>query len=196
MTKYALCSPEDIRAITMVTASAYSHDDPMIKTCILLATSAIERYCGRTFAESARVDTFTVPRGFRGAFRIYPSAAPVKDGTLAATINGTDVIGSLTGYSTYYEYDAVETLEDRRIVMSYTGGYPEKDEQTWTGVTVLDVPQEIVQACALQASYMANRFLRDNVGEKATGMRSGAVAIIAEVAVALIPWVRPRYMGA
>ena len=198
MTKYALCTPEDIRGITAVTASDYSFDDPMIKNCILIATSLIERYCGRSLVEKETTDQFTVPATFKGRFLMYPSVFPVKEGTVQGKIDGEDISASLQSMPSGWAYNSTGDIYVRHVVMAYTGGFPAKAEaeQTWDGVTILEADGDLIMACAMQASFMANHFLKNNVGEKAVGVKAGAMLIIPEAAVLLAPYVKPKYMGA
>lgn len=196
MDQYALCTPDDIKGITSVTASEYKYDDPMIKSCILIATSQIEKYCGRPFAEQQVTDSFTMPATFRGGFKVFPSMRPVKDGTLAATLDGIDAMNELSAVGGGYSLASTPDIYPRTIRITYTGGLAARGSQDWDGVIILDAPGDLVQACAMQASYLANRFLKDNVGEKAQGAKAGNYHVIPEVAVLIRDWMRPKYMGA
>lgn len=208
MDKYALCIPADIQGILSVTASNYNHDDPMIKNCILIASTQIEKFCQRPFYSRQVSDIFTVPWNASGAFSLFASGAPIKDGSIVATENDS-VSDNVTVKNLEYgtmSYAAVPVQgsynpQNRLVKVTYTAGFEERtdlpDGFVWDGVTVLDAHADLVQACALHASYLANRFLRDNVGDqnKVTGMKAGTYSLIPEAAMLASSWVRPRYMG-
>ena len=130
---------------------------------IMVATDAIERYCGRSFHLLSRVERYAPPRGERLVLNQTPVAAsPAPTATLdgaAITVELEDsalgflrCIGGFSG-ATYEESYGVSQASlpgsaERVLLVTYTAGWVTPTQNgTGNPALVRDLPYDLEQAC-------------------------------------------------
>lgn len=205
MEKISFTTLAGAKSLLDVTATDYAQDNPVLVTCLGMATDQIIKYIGRDFTISERTDYFTLPRT-PGPFKLWTRGAPLiadsftyKDGDGVALDKSLFGVNSLENGSITYNWGG-SVRSGSRVAVTYTAGLafldpPEGD--LGAGWKVYDAPSDLQNATAIQASHIMNKFLgkKADTGKKAGSTRSERFMLLPEVIQMISSYRAPRYMG-
>ena len=183
MSPTRLCTVDAVKNKGNINVS-YDYDDDGITRAIRAATTAIFTVTRRKWELGEYVDRLPVPRAsVRGTYRFWTSVRPVWTTPVAPRVSLSQ---SFSGAGTILSkgfYDICPTTgridvdpslftahSDGFLRVSYVGGLgPSDDDQD-----VFSAPDDMVQACAMQAAYMYDRIVNSKVGVKQFAGKAGS----------------------
>ena len=220
--KQLFCTPDDVKVLLSATASDYSHNDPAILECLAIATSIITKHVGRNLKLGTHSEYVNLPRMSGARFNIYTQNAPVIDGSMVAKYSPSgdwanvdpltdDLFGTVDiERGSFYFGGNVDRSSPNGIKLTYQAGFPVvTDEQELSNrgldteqqeaYELLDVPLDIQQATAIQASFLLNRFKSNDTGKRgdegSVVAKQSVYGVTPDAAKLLVDYRRPRYRG-
>lgn len=175
MVDYKFCSIQDVVSLTRIAAN-YSNFHPLIEQCISIATKQIQTYCRRSFVKQVYTEYFPTMEKKDGPSKIYLGEINVSASPSPAIRLSYDYPSDWSAVtpllSQYYRIDytnGVVTLlvalqeHGEAIQVVYTGGYDADTNVT----NLILVPDDVRMACALQASYLTDKVVNQDLGQVA-----------------------------
>jgi len=211
-----LCTVEAVKHKGNINV-AYEYDDSGLVLAIRAATRAIFVATRRKWELGEYIERIPIPRAVvRGSVRIWTGVQPIWLSPVAPVISFSESfssIGSIIVSSSYEIEPATGRIDIDPLVfsslnpyieghgfirISYVGGIG----STETDADVFDAPDDLVQACAMQASFMYDRTINSNVGVKQSSGKTGATTytqytngLVPEVHALVSHYIRPLTGG-
>lgn len=179
-----LCTVEAVKTKGNINV-AYDYDDDGLVRAIRAATTAIFSVTRRDWEYGEYVERMPVPRSaIRGTFRFWTKVRPLWLEPYAPRISLSPSFsgaGKILGASSY-EIDlttgridldpALITRDTEKgfLRLSYIGGLKASADDS----DVFEAPDDMSQACAMQAAYMYDRIINSKVGVKQFAGKTGS----------------------
>lgn len=216
MSPTRLCTVEAVKHKGNINV-AYEYDDSGLVLAIRAATRAIFVATRRKWELGEYLERIPIPRSHvRGSVRVWTGVQPIWLSPVAPVISFSESFSSVgtTIASSSYEIDSTTGRIDIDpyvffgltpyidghgfIRVSYVGGLG----PTETDADVFEAADDLVQACAMQASFMYDRTINSNVGVKQSSGKTGATTytqytngLVPEVHALVSHYIRPLTGG-
>lgn len=201
------CKTSDLLGKRLQTNPLYTGNHPLAEQVRNHVSGMVRAYCRREFDQNTYTVRFAVPTGGRtGTQRFWLKETPVTSITsikcaqflalaTAQPLQPEFYYRLMDGATGEVAYQLDTTLRDLWFEVTYVGGYAAKGSPD---TDILDVPQGLADAAALQGSYMLSRLSNHEMSQtvkrgKATTLSitsMGAIGWSAEAQVALAPFRR------
>lgn len=206
-----LCNIEAVKNKGNISVN-YAYDDDGILRAIRAATVAIFTATRRKWELAEYSDRLPVPRfTVRGTYRFWTTVRPIWMTPVAPRISLSPTFqgaGTLLS-SGFYEIDPATgridvdpTLFTNHaegfLRVRYVGGLGPSDDDS----DVFAAPEDMIQACAMQAAYMYDRVVNSKVGVKQFAAKTGSTTytqyvngLVPEAHALIAHYIRPLTGG-
>lgn len=207
MVDKVFCTVNDVKTLTPI-HSAWTGFNTALGAIIPAATGQIKTFCRRTFEVGSYTEYFLSPMEVPA--RIHVIEPPItsssivfvydKSGRFVDSALSTSLVED-TDFTVNYDTGLITLTGEfeysrRGLKIVYTGGYPVVAESP----PRVQVPAQVVQACAIQAAFLLERTMAGQMGKQtseearaaSTKWTSSATSgLVAEAQALVTPYRRP-----